>query len=44
MAIDLFIVWFACVSVVAFTTTIKQDKTEKACISESCEETKEEQK
>ena len=39
VAIDLFIIWFACASVIAFTTSNKQDKAKKACEVENCEET-----
>ena len=41
VAIDLFILWFACASVIAFTTSNKQNKTKKACEAENCEETEE---
>jgi len=39
VGIELFILWFACAGMVAFTTNKKQDK---ACEVENCEETKEE--
>ncbi len=44
MAIDLFIVWFACASVIAFTTTKKQEQVKEPCEIEQCEELKEEAK
>ena len=36
--IDLFIVWFACASVIAFVATKDINEKEKACETESCEE------
>ena len=41
VAIDLFIIWFACASVIAFTTSNKQDKAKNDCDVENCEETEE---
>ena len=38
VAIDLFIIWFACASVIAFTTSNKQDKAKKTCEVEECDE------
>lgn len=39
--IDLFIVWFACASVIAFVTTKDMDENNKGCEPEQCEETTE---
>ena len=44
MAIDLFIIWFACASVIAFTATTNQDEPEKVCETENCEHTEEDLK
>ena len=43
VAIDLFIVWFACASVIAFTTTRNQEQARETCETEECEELREEQ-
>jgi len=40
MAIDLFIIWFACASVVAFVTT-KDHREAKNCEPEICEQEEE---
>ena len=37
--IDLFIVWFACASVIAFVTTKDMNENNKGCEPEQCEET-----
>ena len=44
VGIDLFILWFACAGVIAFTTTRDHHKAEKACETKECEETEGEEK
>ena len=42
--IDLFIVWFACASIIAFVTTKDLNEQEKGCKPEQCEESIKEEK
>lgn len=44
VGIDLFILWFACASVIAFTATKDVHKVEKTCENKECEETEGEEK
>ena len=44
VAIDLFIVWFACASIVAFNATKGQKADKQTCNTEECYQIEEEEK